>query len=205
MTEVPMTRRRTFLRAAVSSPVFVGAACAGATRPGERSTGVPSDSVQVDATLVGGSLTALAEGPIRVAFLASQVTELVELAGPWGVFTYAAGPHAAVTFETYVVAERMEPLEFSGGLRVLPRYTLDDAPTALVVVIPAQARGARGGGPARAPRPGLDEPTLERGLSRASAVDGASSRRPPRSPRRTRPRPMRPCGAVSHGPARSRG
>jgi transcriptional regulator GlxA family with amidase domain/YHS domain-containing protein len=87
-------------------------------------------------------LKAPAHGPIRVAFVLSENAELMDSFGPWEVFEYtrAAGKglDAPAPFELYTVAETRDPVRTSGGVRLLPDHTFDDAPAPNVVVIPAQ-------------------------------------------------------------------
>jgi transcriptional regulator GlxA family with amidase domain len=42
-------------------------------------------------------------------------------------------------FKLYTVAENTEPIEASGGMKIVPDYTFENAPAPKVVVIPAQA------------------------------------------------------------------
>jgi len=94
---------------------------------------------------------ALAEHPIRVAFVLSEGATLIDFAGPWEVFQDvildAAGkPVVAMSqldgaarhpFTLYTVAERKEPLRVSGGLAVVPDHTFADAPPPDVIVVGA--------------------------------------------------------------------
>ncbi|MYW63461.1 DJ-1/PfpI family protein [Streptomyces sp. SID8379] len=67
--------------------------------------------------------------------------EDLDVVGPWEVFTTSAqlrgGADSAV-----LVAERLGPVRFAKGLRVLPDHTLDDHPPLDVVVVPGGV-GAR--------------------------------------------------------------
>jgi transcriptional regulator GlxA family with amidase domain len=96
---------------------------------------------------------ALAERPIRVAFLLSEGATLIDFAGPWEVFQDVmvdgagkpiramaqldAGSTARHPFTLYTVAERRDPLRVSGGLTVVPDHTFPDAPPPDVIVVGA--------------------------------------------------------------------
>ena len=81
---------------------------------------------------------------INVAFLLSEGATVIDFCGPWEVFQDVAvgGPHTSPThrmpFRLYTVAERLDPIRASGGLSIVPNFTLDEAPVPKVVVIPAQ-------------------------------------------------------------------
>jgi transcriptional regulator GlxA family with amidase domain len=78
---------------------------------------------------------------IRVAFVVSDRFDLIDFAGPWEVFSDARtgsmssdedGP-----YELYTVSSAKGAVT-SGGLRVVPQYTLEDAPRPDLIVIGAQ-------------------------------------------------------------------
>jgi putative intracellular protease/amidase/YHS domain-containing protein len=85
-----------------------------------------------------------ANGGIPAAFVISQGAVMIDFAGPWEVFESAIYPSAGMLmgdqmpFYPYLVAERLDSVETSGGMKVLPRYTFSNAPTPKVIVIPAQ-------------------------------------------------------------------
>ena len=84
-------------------------------------------------------LTPPEQGVITVAFPISEGAVIIDFCGPWEVFNSAEVPgHAGKVFQTYTVAETLEPLTVSGGMKILPNYTFDTAPVPKVVVIPAQ-------------------------------------------------------------------
>jgi transcriptional regulator GlxA family with amidase domain/YHS domain-containing protein len=75
---------------------------------------------------------------IPVAFLLSEGAEVVDFAGPWGVFEYVFPADAEESpFQLYTVAESTAPLKVSGGMTIMPDYTLDNAPQPKVIVVPA--------------------------------------------------------------------
>lgn len=76
---------------------------------------------------------------IRVAFVLSRDAQVVDFAGPWGVFEYTMVPgYDGSPFELYTVAERVEPIRVSGGMMIVPTYRFADAPAPNVIVVPAQ-------------------------------------------------------------------
>lgn len=83
-----------------------------------------------------------ASGPIPVAFLISKGAVLIDFAGPWEVFQSADIPGRDMmdsAFDSYTVAETPDPVTISGGMKIVPNYTFQNAPAPKVVVIPAQS------------------------------------------------------------------
>jgi transcriptional regulator GlxA family with amidase domain len=84
-------------------------------------------------------------GPIPVAFVITEGATVIDFAGPWEVFADVMIPDRGTTeddqmpFRLYTVSDSREPIRGSGGLRIVPDYTFDDAPAPRVVVIGAQA------------------------------------------------------------------
>ena len=78
-----------------------------------------------------------ADGVIPVAVLISEGAVPIDFIGPWEVFE-GVTVKGHNPFQLYTVAETMAPVSAEGGLRIVPNYTLDDAPTPRVIVIPAQ-------------------------------------------------------------------
>jgi transcriptional regulator GlxA family with amidase domain len=79
-------------------------------------------------------------GIVRAAFLMDEAATMIDFAGPWEAFQ-DAGPRDQ-GFENYTVAPSAAPIVVSGGMEIVPKYTLANAPQPSVVVIPAQ-RGGR--------------------------------------------------------------
>ncbi|HVT60308.1 MAG TPA: DJ-1/PfpI family protein [Thermoanaerobaculia bacterium] len=84
-------------------------------------------------------LTPPAQGSIPVAFLLSSGAVVIDFCGPWEVFQDVRIPGQDDPFSLYTVAERTNPIRTSGGMTVVPDYTLDAAPAPKVIVIPAQS------------------------------------------------------------------
>lgn len=85
------------------------------------------------------------DGPIPVAFAMSRGATMIDFAGPWEVFQDVMVMNAKDQdghrhpFQLYTVSEKTEPIESSGGMKIIPDYTFENAPAPKVVVIPAQA------------------------------------------------------------------
>lgn len=81
------------------------------------------------------------DGVIPVAVAVSQGVTVIDFAGPWEVFQDVFfnkdGKHQ-MPFKLYTVSEKTDPLRGSGGLRIVPDYTFENAPAPKVIVIPAQ-------------------------------------------------------------------
>jgi len=87
-------------------------------------------------------LTPPAEGSIPVAFAISMGATMIDFAGPWEVFqdVMLKGPTGHRSgFNLYTVSEKIEPIEVSAGMKIVPDYTFERAPAPKVVVIPAQS------------------------------------------------------------------
>jgi transcriptional regulator GlxA family with amidase domain len=85
-------------------------------------------------------LTPPAAGSIPVAFVISDRMTVIDFTGPWEVFQdVGVEGREEAAFELFTVAESLEPITGSGGLKVAPNYTFANAPQPKVVVIGAQA------------------------------------------------------------------
>jgi putative intracellular protease/amidase/YHS domain-containing protein len=85
-----------------------------------------------------------AKGGILTAFVISEGAVLIDFAGPWEVFENVMLPSAGMSmddqmpFHPYIVAEKLDSVEISGGMKIVPQYTFKNAPKPTVIVIPAQ-------------------------------------------------------------------
>jgi transcriptional regulator GlxA family with amidase domain len=91
-----------------------------------------------------------AKGPINVAFVISEGANVMDIAGPWEVFSDAmltskGKPwHEAddddmmMPFNTYTVSDSLKPVNAANGLVIVPNYSFETAPKPQVIVIPAQ-------------------------------------------------------------------
>jgi transcriptional regulator GlxA family with amidase domain len=80
-------------------------------------------------------------GEIPVAVTVSEGVTVIDFTGPWEVFQDVMfnkdGKHH-MPFRLYTVGKKLEPVTGSGGLKIVPDYTFENAPMPKVVVIPAQ-------------------------------------------------------------------
>src|SRR5262249_416055 len=80
------------------------------------------------------------KGQIPVAFLISDGAVVIDFCGPWEVFQDVMIPgNEEMPFRLYTVAETKKPIRTSGGMQIVPDYTIHDAPPPKVIVIPAQS------------------------------------------------------------------
>jgi putative intracellular protease/amidase/YHS domain-containing protein len=87
-----------------------------------------------------GSLKPPDKDPIPVAFLISDGAVVIDFCGPWEVFQDVMIPSRQdMPFRLYTVAESKKPIRTSGGMQIVPDYTIADAPAPKVIVIPAQS------------------------------------------------------------------
>lgn len=78
--------------------------------------------------------------PVPVAFLLGEGATMIDFAGPWEVFQ-DAGVARVPGFTLYTVATSLEPIVASGGMRIIPDFTLESSPPPKVIVVPAQIGG----------------------------------------------------------------
>jgi putative intracellular protease/amidase/YHS domain-containing protein len=82
-----------------------------------------------------------AQGSIPVAFVISEGAQVIDFAGPWEVFQDAMVPgRSDHPFRLYTVSESTSPIQASGGMKIVPDYTFENAPAPKVIVIPAQSQ-----------------------------------------------------------------
>ena len=87
-----------------------------------------------------GSLQPPDKDPIPVAFLISDGAVVIDFCGPWEVFQDTNVPSRQdAPFRLYTVSETKKPIHTSGGMQIIPNYTIADAPAPKVIVIPAQS------------------------------------------------------------------
>jgi transcriptional regulator GlxA family with amidase domain len=104
-----------------------------------------SGSVMIESKVSDIAKLTAPEGPIPVAFALSRGATMIDFAGPWEVFQDVMVSNTKNSenhrhpFKLYTVSENTEPIEVSGGMKIIPDYTFENAPAPKVVVIPAQA------------------------------------------------------------------
>jgi putative intracellular protease/amidase len=110
---------------------------------------LPGDGVELQGVITSDAkLTPPAKGSINVAFLVSRSSNVIDMAGPWEVFqdvhiqSRGATHEEMMPFRLYTVAATKDAVRLTGGLHVIPDYSIDDAPAPHVVVVPAMAGSA---------------------------------------------------------------
>jgi len=88
-----------------------------------------------------------ATGAINVAFIVSDQTALIDLAGPWEVFgdamtthdgrPWRGGDDMVMPFNLYTVSDSQKSIS-AAGLQIVPNFTFENAPRPQVIVVPAQ-------------------------------------------------------------------
>lgn len=82
---------------------------------------------------------------LRVAFIITEGAVMIDFAGPWEVFQDVMIPARGEsmsdqhTFQLYTVSDSTAPVTVSDGMKIVPEYSFDNAPTPNIVVIPAQS------------------------------------------------------------------
>ena len=99
-----------------------------------------SNLTRTDDTAPANPLKPPAHSSIPVAFLVSDGAVIIDFCGPWEVFqdVYIPGRKTA-PFQLYTVSETTNPIKASAGMKIVPDYTLENAPAPKVIVIPAQS------------------------------------------------------------------
>src|SRR5438270_1487347 len=96
---------------------------------------------QSNPNAVAASLKPPDNGQIPVAFLISDGAVVIDFCGPWEVFQDVMIPgRQNMPFRLYTVAETKKPIRTSGGMHIVPDYTIQNAPPPKVIVIPAQSQ-----------------------------------------------------------------
>ena len=104
-------------------------------------TGVFRDDKSAKQAVALNPLKPPASGAIPVAVVLSKGAVVIDFAGPWEVFENATIPGRGMmdnAFELYTVAETLEPITVSGGMKIVPNYSFQNAPQPKVIIIPAQ-------------------------------------------------------------------
>jgi putative intracellular protease/amidase/YHS domain-containing protein len=110
--------------------------------------GLPGTSGTLGAE--GANKTAAVENPLKppaegvpVAFLISEGAVLIDFVGPWEVFANVTMPSRKdPPFRLYTVSETTNAITAAGGMKIVPEYTLENAPAPKVIVIPAQNKAS---------------------------------------------------------------
>jgi len=133
-------KRRDFIQQTTGLGVVVAAGAL----PALSFSVIPPVSIEASTS----KLTPPAKGKIPVAFAISEGATVIDFAGPWEVFQDVHVSSRGTThddqmpFQLFTVAEKIETITGSGGLKLVPDYTFETAPAPKVVVVPAQ-RGSK--------------------------------------------------------------
>lgn len=133
-------KRRQF----INQTTGLGVVVAAGALPGSFLSIIPPVSIETSSN----KLTPPAKGRIPVAFPISSGATVIDFAGPWEVFqdVHIKGRGSShdeqMPFQLFTVAEKIETITGSGGLKLVPEYMFDSAPQPKVVVVPAQ-RGSQ--------------------------------------------------------------
>jgi len=136
-----MKRRQLFNTAAALGLVAAVLSLSLAKLSARSGTGeAPNGTDTAKPAAVQNSLTPPAHGSIPVAFFISEGAVMIDFAGPWEVFQDVNIPgRAGAAFRLYTVAATAKPIHASGGMKIVPDYTIANAPAPKVIVIPAQS------------------------------------------------------------------
>src|SRR5215213_12013178 len=113
-------KRREFMNQTASFGVVAAAVCVPNTLAG---TFLPATPPPIAAA---SKLTPPAKGKIPVAFAISDDVTVIDFAGPWEVFLdvhvseRGKDMDEQMPFQLFTVAEKIEPITGSGGLKLLP-------------------------------------------------------------------------------------
>jgi transcriptional regulator GlxA family with amidase domain len=102
----------------------------------------PSSGVAGKPTSALNKLTPPSDGTVPVAFLISDDAVVIDFCGPWEVFGNVMVGGRMDAFHLYTVSETSKPITASGGMKIIPNYTLESAPVPKVIVIPAQSNSS---------------------------------------------------------------
>jgi putative intracellular protease/amidase/YHS domain-containing protein len=134
---------RGLVKPAAGLVLLTAIALAGAARPAAnaRPEKAPTGSEGNRSPVKAEPLKAPAQGSIPVAFLISEGAQVIDFTGPWEVFQDVMVPgRTDHPFRLYTVSESTSPIRTSGGMKIVPDYTFENAPPPKVIVIPAQSR-----------------------------------------------------------------
>jgi transcriptional regulator GlxA family with amidase domain len=104
----------------------------------------PKEGTRPDA-IEAKRLVPPANGKINVAFVVSEGANVIDMAGAWEVFQDVMIPERGsnhdeqMPFRLYTVWESREPVRMTGGLKVVPDFTFEDAPPPRIVVVGANS------------------------------------------------------------------
>jgi transcriptional regulator GlxA family with amidase domain len=114
--------------------------------PALAAIGLVQEPEPVAAPPAASPLVPPAQGPIDVAFLISEGATVIDFTGPWEVFQDVLLPERGpahvdqVAFRLFTVADGRAAVRVTGGMQIVPDYSVEDAPRPRIVVVPAMRR-----------------------------------------------------------------
>ena len=82
-------------------------------------------------------------GKIKVAFVIDEGVQMIDFAGPWEVFQDVWLPvdksresKTAPAFDLFTVAKTQDPVTATGGMQIVPKYSIGNTPDPNMIVIP---------------------------------------------------------------------
>lgn len=129
-----MIHRRQFSALLLATP-FATAGCSAAPSP--QTDPIKDGFSYLPSITTRDRLVAPQGRTIRVGFAINPGVQVIDVAGPWEVFqdTYGLGKDVSA-FELFTVSETAKPVRASGGLMMVPDYTVHNAPVPDVLVVP---------------------------------------------------------------------
>ncbi|MEE9141798.1 MAG: DJ-1/PfpI family protein [Gammaproteobacteria bacterium] len=133
-------KRREFLRSAATAGVALGPVAAGI---GPLSASAGQQPYAARPIVNPDPLIPPKSGKINVAFAIADGATIIDFCGPWEVFqdvhVHSRGEtmDEMMPFRLYTVAATADPITASGGMKIMPNYTVANAPEPDVVVVPA--------------------------------------------------------------------
>jgi putative intracellular protease/amidase/YHS domain-containing protein len=79
------------------------------------------------------------EGLLPVAIVVGKGAEVLDFCGPLEVFANAMTHDGKAAFAPFLVAESEKPVQVSGGMTVVPKYSFKNSPMPKIIVIPAMS------------------------------------------------------------------
>jgi transcriptional regulator GlxA family with amidase domain len=132
--------RRDLLRTSATVGLAIVAPLAAAEHASMNATSDRAPAGEVGSSSPPKPLQPPANGRIPVAFLLSDEAVIIDFCGPWEVFENVTLPGQSDSpFQLYTVAETTRTVRASGGMKIVPDYTIATAPNPKIIVIPAQS------------------------------------------------------------------
>lgn len=130
-----MIGRRHFTRMLMAAPI-VAAACSAV--PEAKSVKKHQGFSYQPGIRNGARLIAPTGRKIKVAFAINPGVQVIDVAGPWETFqdTYSSAEAEEPAFEMFTVSETARPVRGSGGLTFVPDFTVANAPSPDLIVVP---------------------------------------------------------------------